>query len=154
MKDRFAKAFLGVAAALLFAVAPARATTSLTMDGAWWQGLSQGEKIVALQGILDGLDSGYDSGRTNGWFEAIHTFGVPFSQVQTASSKFINDPPPNKPQFSKTFRIYIDEINLWYEVHPKRTTVKPSGLLGYCFVDKPSFSPGATCDDFGKALDK
>ena len=153
MKARFAKASFALAAALVFISAPVGATTSVTMDGVWWQGLSQGEKLVAIQGLIAGMPMGYASGVTDGWWEAMNAFKVPTSQRQTATSKFLNgNPLAGKPQFSKSFGVYVDEINVWYEVHPKRTRETPAGLLGICFADKAS--PPGGCDNLGSDEDK
>lgn len=154
MKSRLVKASFAFAAALVFISVPVGATTTLTTDGVWWQGLSEDEKTFTIEGMVSGYNRGYEAGRSDGWYEAIHVLKVPISE-QTAASKFASEPPPpKKPKFSKTVGIYIDEINLWYKTHPKRTSISPSQLLDLCFVDEPLSPTGVTCDDIGKDADK
>lgn len=154
MKRRFARAFFALAVALLFAVAPAGATTSVTMDGVWWQGLSESEKIVAVEGMLAAFDSAYTAGAATGINWAVVAFKVPAAQVNKATDAIIREELHAGPEFSKTFGVYRDEINVWYEAHPKRTAISPDMLLSTCFADKPSFLPGQTCDDLGSTFDK
>ena len=151
MKGRLAKATFALAAALVFVVTPARGTVSVSEDGAWWQGLTATEKVVALEGMLAGVDSGYISGHTDGYFYALLTFGVPPSKWEGNAAALSDERLAKKPKFSKAFGTYIDEINVWYEVHPKRTSIDPSDLLESCFADKPILP---SCDDLGSDLDK
>jgi hypothetical protein len=53
------------------------------------------------------------------------------------SMKEINALHTAAPSFSKTFGTYVDEIDVWYEVHPKSTDIGPAKLLNECFADKP-----------------
>lgn len=156
MKSLFSKASFALATTLLFAVAPARATTSITLDGVWWQGLSDREKIVAVQGVLSGIGAGHSVGHTDGWKDAITVFKVSDSQInQILNQMSAGKPLPytKAPDFSQTFGIYVDEINLWYKIHPTRTFVEPGTLLGLCFGDKPVFE-ASVCDKFGSDQDK
>lgn len=41
------------------ALRPACATTTITLDGTWWQSLSYADKIAAVQGMLAGFLAGY-----------------------------------------------------------------------------------------------
>ena len=146
MKGRFAKASFALAAALVFISAPVGATVTLTMDGVWWQALTHDEKVIAIQGAQAGLFSGYEAGHIDSWFEAIRTFKLP-------SSAFAKLGLGKPPFFSKPFGTYVDEIDVWYEVHPKRTGIEPAQLLIDCFADKPAFSP-AQCENLGSDADK
>jgi len=153
MKGRFAKASFALAAALLFAVAPARATTSVSEDGVWWQGLSANEKVVALQGIMTGISVGYVLGHAAGRTDTYQLFKVPESSLESAI--MAGHVPPDSeiaPTFSKTFGTYVDEINVWYKVHPN-SSMEPSSLLGMCFADKPEFSL-EICATIGSNADK
>jgi hypothetical protein len=156
MPARLAKASLALAAALLLIAAPVEATTSLTMDGVWWQGLSQGEKVVAVQAMIVGLDSGYKLGHSDGVMDALGNLqGLPLTlaavnkRLAAAKKIGLGDPP----DFSQTFGTYVDEINVWYEVHPKRTSILPADILALCFDDKPILSP-ADCNSMGSNADK
>jgi len=149
MTCRFAKAFFALAAALVFISAPVGATVTVTMDGVWWQALTQDEKAIAIQGMQAGLFSGYDPGHSDGWLDAIGTFKVPYTP---ANAKKLGLGRP--PYFSQSFGAYVDELDLWYKVHPKKTSVLPADLLVECFTDKPVFSP-ADCEKiFGSNADK
>jgi hypothetical protein len=143
MKGRFAKASFAIATALVLLSAPVGATTSVTMDGVWWQGLSEGEKVVALQGILAGLSTGYDQAYYDGAFAAMATFKVPVT-----SSAAIKVPHGTPPDFTKPFGTYIDELDLWYKTYPKAATVYSSYVLVWCFADKPRLSQ-AECGKLG-----
>jgi hypothetical protein len=46
-------------AATILAGTPARATetVAVTLDGVWWQGLDLHEQLVAVQGMIEALDS-------------------------------------------------------------------------------------------------
>jgi len=155
MKARFAKASFALAAALVFISTPVGATTSITFDGVWWQGLSSNAKVVALQGILAGIDMGYTSGWYGGDLYVSNTYLTP--QQRTAVINQHAKKPLDEldalraaaPTFSKTFGTYVDEINVWYEVHPKGTGIPPAQLLSGCFADKPDYDP-ATCDNIGR----
>jgi hypothetical protein len=138
----------------MFAVSPASATTSLTTDGVWWQGLTEREKIIAIEGMLAGFNSAYVQGAATGVNWAIVAFKVPSAQVNKSTDAIIGAEMNAEPHFSKTFGVYRDEIDVWYEAHPRRTTISPDLLLSTCFADKPSLRPGQTCDDVGSALDK
>jgi len=148
MKGRLAKAFFTLAAALIFISAPLGATVTLTMDGVWWQSLTQDEKVIAIQGIQAGLSSGYRAG----WFNAIRTFKVPPKvRLTPEAAKKLGFVKP--PYFSKSFGTYVDELDHWYEVHPKWTYILPANLLRDCFADEPAFS-SAYCEKLGSSEDK
>jgi len=156
MKGRFAKACFAIAAALVIISAPVGATVTLTMDGVWWQALTHDEKVIAVQGMAAGLFSGYDPAHTDGWFDAIETLKVPFTPANAKKLRF-----GNPPYFSKSFGTYVDELDAWYEVHPKRTGIEPAYLLIECFADKPRLSAASakiagmpTCETLGSDADK
>lgn len=135
MKGRVAKATFALAAALVFVSGPARATESVTFDGVWWQGLRQAEKVVAIEGMLAGYDSGYRDGWLAGYYYAVFAYAVPFSKLQNATQTW-NGMSKKETSFSKPFGTYIDEIDAWYEGHPdKLGTVYTSALLVDCFSD-------------------
>jgi len=143
MKGRFAKASFVIAAALVFISTPVGATTSITFDGVWWQGLSSNAKVVALQGILTGIDVGYAAGWFDGDLYVANTYMTPQQTNARLHESFdktmngVNALRAAIPTFSKTFGTYVDEINVWYQVHPKSTDILPAKLLLDCFVDKP-----------------
>jgi len=147
MKDRLARASFAIAAALLFASAPVGATTSITFDGVWWQGLSSNAKVVALQGILAGIDMGYTLGWFGGDLYISNTYMTPQQRAAITNQKLkksldeVDALRAAAPTFSKTFGTYVDEIDVWYEVHPKMTVIGPAQLLGDCFADNPAYSP-------------
>lgn len=157
MKGRLAKATFALAAALVFVSGPARATESVTFDGVWWQGLTRGEKIVALEGILAGIDSGYSSGWWGGGSYILNAYMTSQQRAAVMNRRFrtltveSDAERAAAPAFSKTFGTYVDEIDVWYEAHPKRTSVEPVNLLEGCFANKPIIS---SCDDVGSDLDK
>jgi hypothetical protein len=150
MRSRLVQASVALAAALLFATAPARATTSVTMDGVWWQGLSQLEKVVAVQGIINGIGMGYVLGHTAGRTDTYTLFKIPTETLlSTIQAGRVPPDSQNAPEFSKTFGVYVDEINVWYEAHP-HSSMRPDGLLGMCFADKPVYTM-EICEKMGAA---
>jgi hypothetical protein len=156
MNSRLARASFALVAALVFISAPVGATTTVTMDGVWWQGLAQSEKVVAVQAMIAGLDSGYKLGHSDGVMDALGNLqGSPLTlaavnnRLAAAKKIGLGDPP----NFSQTFGTYGDEINVWYEVHPKRTSILPADLLALCFDDKPILTP-ADCNSMGSNADK
>jgi hypothetical protein len=146
--SKLVRTVYALALALLFAVAPATATTT-TMDGVWWQGLSDAQKTVAVQAMLDGIASGYVLGHTHGRADTYTLFNIPDQTLMKAIQAGRVPPDSiNAPEFSKTFVVYVDEINLWYETHSK-TAMRPSFLLSECLSDKPTFST-EICESLGK----
>ena len=162
MKSRFAKARFALAAALLFVVAPARATTSVTMDGVWWQELPPNVKVYVVQGMITGLAEGHNSGWADGEKYVRDTYITSSQQrlaiLQKETKKLMagtNAEAANAPVFSKTFGTYIDELDTWYQAHPKRTIIRPIVLLDQCFADNATLPAiGLSCDDLGKDFDK
>jgi hypothetical protein len=142
-----------LAAVLLFAVVLAGATTSVTMDGVWWQGLSKLEKAVAVQALIDGISTEYVLRHTIGRTDTYKLFNVP-TQTLLSAIQAGRVPPDsqNAPVFSKTFGIYIDELDLWYKVHSKMS-MTPSHLLADCFSDKPVFE-ASICETLGNDTNK
>jgi len=155
MRSRFAKVFFALAAALVFISTPVGASVSITMDGVWWQGLSDREKVVAVEGIITGIGSGYAVGHPDGWTDAVNMLKVSNSQIDQFFTKLASGKPVEYltgPEFSKTFGVYVDEISLWYKVHPN-SSMGPAALLGMCFADKPKFSI-EICVTMGSKPDK
>ena len=64
---------------------------------------------------------------------AVAAFKVPSAQQNKALDALIREEVHGGPQFSKAFGVYRDEINVWYEAHPKRTAISPDLLLSTCF---------------------
>jgi hypothetical protein len=159
MKRRLAKASFALAATLLLAVAPVGATTSVTMDGVWWQGISSNAKVVAVQGILTGIDSGYTSGWFGGDLYIFSTYMTPQQRASITNARVTKSLAEEDalraaaPTFSKTFGTYVDEIVVWYEVHPKSTSIGPAQLLEECYADKPPLT-ASDCDALGNAAAK
>ena len=124
--SRISRTVYTLAVALLVDIAPAAATTTITMGGVWWQGLSDAQKVVAVEAMIDGIGTGYVQGHVKGRANAYQLFNVPtdtiLKRIQTGQM-----PPDSQhaPEFSKTFGVYVDEINVWYEAHSK-TAMRPS----------------------------
>jgi len=143
MKGRFAKASVAIAAAIIFNSTPLGATTSVTMDGVWWQGIPSNAKVIAVQAILAGIDIGH----TAGWFDGDSYVANTYLTAQQTNARLkenfnksmdeVNALRASAPTFSKTFGTYVDEIDVWYEAHPKSTDIGPAKLLNECFADKP-----------------
>jgi hypothetical protein len=150
VKSWLVKVSLALAVALLFAAKPASATTSLTMDGVWWQTLSRDQKIIAVEGMLAGYHSGYGDGWNGGYRYAIRAYNVPLSKSVPLLTNSLVASATSEPAFSKTFGTYVDEIDVWYEAHPKRTSGFPADLLSRCFADA---GPGQFCESYGSAAD-
>jgi len=147
MKRRLAKASFALAAALVFVSAQAGATVTLSMDGVWWQSLTRGEKVVAVQAVITGISTGYALGHSNGWSDTLDIFKL--TPTGADARKLGYGKPPH---FSKSFGTYVDELDLWYEGHSK-TSIGPSALLAWCFDDNPEFS-ASVCETLGSDADK
>jgi hypothetical protein len=114
MPGRFAPVAFALATALLIASPPARATTSITMDGVWWQGLSSAQKTVAVQAMMTGIASGYVLGHAKGRTDTYQLFKIPEPALESAiQAGRVPPDSQNAPEFSKTFGIYVDELDLW-----------------------------------------
>jgi hypothetical protein len=147
MKRQLAEISLAIAAALVFISSPVGATVTITTDGVWWQALSRDQKITAMQGLQAGLTTGYFSGFLDAEIQVSLGLKLP---VATVNKKIETN---YQPVFSKSFGTYIDELDVWYEVHPKRTGIEPAQLLGDCFADKPAYGP-QDCEKLGSEADK
>ena len=75
--SRISRTVYTLAVALLVDIAPAAATTTITMDGAWWQDLSDAQKVVAVEAMIDGIGTGYVQGHVKGRANAYQLFNVP-----------------------------------------------------------------------------
>ena len=151
--SRLIRTIYALATALLVATAPAAATTTITMDGVWWQGLSDAQKVVAVQAMIDGIGTGYVQGHVKGRANAYQLFNVPTDTIlKTIQAGQMPPDSEGTPEFSKTFGVYVDEINVWYEAHSK-TAMRPSFLLAECLSDKPVFSM-EICEKIGSDTNK
>lgn len=97
-------------------VANATETTVVSFDGLWWQSMTRSEKLVTVQGMLVGFDSGYDiaAGKASDATEG------------TSGTKFYNSLKDDAPDGTDyTFREIIDHIDSVYTRHPslKKTLV-------------------------------
>ena len=126
MKSRFVKLSFAIAA-LLFALAPAGATTSVSMDGSWWRDLPESSKVYVAQGLITGFEAGYNSGAA----QTIDLDG-PNSESNKLSKRALN----HVPHFSKTFGTYVHEISDFYENNPEQE-ISLVGTIFRCFADDP-----------------
>jgi hypothetical protein len=151
--SRLVRTVYALAVAVLFTVAPATATTTISMDGVWWQGLSDAQKVVAVQAMLSGIGTGYVQGHVKGRANAYQLFNVPTDAIlKTIQAGKMPPDSLDAPEFSKTFGVYVDEITVWHEAHSK-TAMTPSFLLAECLSDKPTFSM-EICESLGKDATK
>ncbi len=90
--------------------------------------------------MIDGIGEGYVLGHASGRTDTYTLFKIPTQTLlSTIQAGRVPRDSQGQPEFSKTFGIYVDQINLWYKIHPQ-STLRPNGLLGMCFADKSAFT--------------
>lgn len=110
------KNILVLLALLVVLVGRASASEYTAVDQSWWSQLGAGEKIVAVQAMLDGYEAGFDAGG------------------MAAAGKFAKPPA-----FTKPVGKYIDGVDLFYRQHPALRDVLVSTVLP-CMADQPVLS--------------
>lgn len=138
---------------LLAAFRLGQATEFVTMDGVWWQTLSEHDQITAVKAMLPAIHVGYVSGRVDGFFEAVEAFRrvIPYNKEEPIIDNWHRTSVSREPEFTHTFGVYIDQINVWFEAHPKRTSSLPADLLFFCLADKPEIKDN--CKTWDSAAD-
>src|SRR5262249_19882405 len=110
------------------------ATESVTMDGVWWQQLSDEAKLYAVQSMVDSYQIGYLQG------SATVLKKILFSKIGSTSGgmKAVADAMKSNrvPEFSKTFGTYVDQINDFYASNPAKAGIRVGLVIG-CLSDHP-----------------
>jgi hypothetical protein len=115
----------------------AAATTFLSIDGNYWQAASNQEQIIAVQGTLSALQTGFEYGAFAMLMEHYgqtmprSAFRVHQSSIKAVVWRYVVQ---NAPRFSHTFGIYANEISNFYNIHPKADRVVLGAVL-WCLRD-------------------
>jgi hypothetical protein len=136
------------------------ATTSVSVDGAWWASLTQNEQYAAVEAIADSYPVGYTSGYIDGRLSALNAFSQSLlesrmpaaqqSRLFALYSKHAGGPLPKaRPLFRKTFASYVDGITYFYSRHPEAQELTISNMLT-CVQDNPDMSCDAVAADYVK----
>lgn len=132
----------------------ASASTTVTFDSVWWNGLSQDEQIVAVEGAIDSYQQGYTNGAI-ALSGTVHDYMLQHVKVSdrdsiaTAMYHALDKMPKMTPIFSKTFGTYIHGISDFYSNFPDASKVTIGGIV-VCLADKPERS----CEQVAKAASK
>jgi hypothetical protein len=109
-------------------IRPAVAQDSVTLDGNWWQSLSEDEQLVAVESDISALELGYLYGIT-----APALIGHPWS------SNIYLQLLRREPRFPHTFGYYIAAITDFYVMHSRAIKAPVSEVLS-CLADNPMSS--------------
>lgn len=139
----------GASVFLSLAFAIGRATTTVSMDGSWWQELSQPARVYVVEGMTDAYESGYIDGardRSDAVYAVLNPQQSPKSvsssesqRIQNAANSWV------MPRYSKTFGSYVNEITDFYANYPNKTNIGVGALMGCLRDDSPH-----SCDEIGK----
>lgn len=136
---------------LIIVALPASATESVTFDAEWWNSLTEDGQISAVQGAIDAFSDGYEESTINSAVylrisadgDRSKAHGIPSQYLYAASDHILSS---RAPQFSKTFKTYIDGITDFYENYPAAS----SATIGYvlrCLSDTPLDSCAHVADE-------
>ncbi len=128
MIRRLLRNALIAAAVSALTAAPAFATTTITMDGKWWQGLPQDSKVYVIQGMMVAY--------TIGWIDGVGSLATAGPTPPETVKDTMAYMGKLAPDFSKSFGTYVHEIDDFYIDHPKSLDLSTGTVLG-CLADKP-----------------
>ena len=124
----------------------------ITQDRQWWNNLSRHEKILVIEGEIDGL--------FNGWYRAFTEYDLKVElmlltkklrnsndwlTIDTQLAKAYQEEKASPPLFSKTFGRYVNAIDEFYAKYPTVENVTVGEIM-QCLSDKPWKS----CPDIAK----
>jgi hypothetical protein len=144
---------------LMTLVLPARSTTYVTFDGAWWSGLTYAEKVAAVEGMFAAYDGAFHDGVGSGaletanrmmaWIKSAHlgkaqlpaelaimkaaSLGFPYSSVSSGLS------------YKETFDVVVKRLDGAYAGAPGLVTITPV----LCFLPCASSDSG-DCSEMTK----
>lgn len=120
------KKFLALAAFFILIPCAASADESITMDGNWWQSLSEHEQVNVVQGMVASAEDVFDSGV--------------FADNLLILEKYpkVNPTSPNTPRYSHTFGFYAHEIQDFYALHSDKLNVRVGSLFA-CMDDETTW---------------
>lgn len=123
----------------------AGATTSLSADGSWWNGLSPESQGVAAAAFTDSYQSGYLSGyyqaltnvdsETTKALKGLNVNPAFRTAVLHANLAAVHDSAV--PHFGKAFKTYTDGITSFYSSHPDAMDMTVGQVLA-CIQDNPT----------------
>jgi hypothetical protein len=119
-------------------VLPARSTTEVRFDAAWWNGLDRADQLVAVQGSMTSYQAGYRDGMTFGLGEG----RIGYAQTDKLVAKFY-------PMFSHTIGFYASAISDFYARNPKSSSAEIGGVMG-CLTDRNLESCEAVAKQFSE----
>jgi hypothetical protein len=115
----------------------------VSQDRQWWMALTRHERILVVEGEIDGI--------TNGWYRAFTEYDTKVElQMLTLKLRNADDwvtldrqlanayqrEKALAPAFSKTFGTYVDAIDDFYARYPKISDVTVGEVM-QCLSDKP-----------------
>lgn len=152
---------LAVVVAVLSLAQAVRSTTVtyLTTDGIWWEGLSDEDRVVAVQGMLAGFNAGYNNALAQALFDVADTAAKktgPFvysklSNVEIANrfNGIMKQVQRERPSFAyRAFSKTADIITSTYENHPALAKTDVSVFVACAATN------GFNCDKLAKSLDR
>jgi len=151
---------IALLAFILFTASVAKATESLDVDGTWWNGLNDLEKIHVMFGATAAYRDGYEEAvfnqndlDTRADIKAVNSASwLTMDQkirllrlLESANIKAVQEAQP--PEFSgKPIKAYIDGMNYFYSNHPNATNIEFARVL-QCIQNHPTKSCDAVATD-------